>query len=290
MTLTADYQIEFNTIVMGSGTAYDIVAVVGAGFPAVRDSDIDRQDDHGSFVSRRELLQERTLNIEIDIIGADPGDLWSKVNILKRAFVPSDTIRVLSIRMGATGWGATYGEDVSFYGFSRQFTMNLGDSANYNTTKAYIQFVCPDPRAYALAESNATITTGTAGLGWRFPWTFLWTFGLVAPAIGNVVNTGYFDTPPRFRFNGPTQNPRVSNVNTGEFMEFDLDIITGDYLEVDMRAKTVLLNGTGNRYSYRKFGSSWFPLRPGSNAIQYSNTYGAGTPGTLQVFWRSASL
>src|SRR5690349_19563639 len=98
MTITQDYQMEFNTLLLGAETPYDIVALLGAGIPPIRAIDIARPDDHGSFPTRRELMQSRTLNIEIDVIGTEITDLYTKVNALKAAFAPYDGVRPLDMR------------------------------------------------------------------------------------------------------------------------------------------------------------------------------------------------
>jgi hypothetical protein len=88
-----------------------------------------------------------------------------------------------------------------------------------------------------------------------------------------------------YTITGPATNPRISNLETEEFIEIDEDIIADEFLVLNVRDRTALLNGTGNRYNLRKFGSMWFPLRPGSNILQYSLAAGDGQ---LEVRWRDA--
>ena len=285
MTITQDYQMEYNGLLMGNDTPYDLVGIIGLGQPAVRELDVDRQDDHGSYPSRRELLQMRTINIEIDVIAADIEDLFNKTSALKRAIVVNNGIRRLDFRIAASGLGAGYGDVVSVYGYVRQVTANIGEQANYSTNKVYIQIRCPDPRVYGLTLQSTEVDVASIAGGWSFPWTFPWTFGTVESGTVIIDNQGNFDTPPVVVFNGPIVNPRISSVNLGRFLGFELSIATGDYLEVNFRDKTALLNGTASRYNNRVFGSSWFPLVPGVNVLQYSAASGSGQ---AEILWQNA--
>lgn len=285
--LTADYQIEYNGLVLGAGTNYDIVGIIGFGTPPVRSVDVSRQDDHGSYPSRRELMSSRTINMEIDVIATDISDLHTKINILKRAFAVSDSIRAAAFRIAASGWGAAYGSDVITFGYVRQLTMNIGETVNYNTVKCYIQFECPDPRVYGETEQTASVSPGSATGGWTFPWTFPWTFGSVTSAIATVTNNGFMDTFLTAQFNGPSVSPRIENLNTGEYMQIDLTIDSGDYLLVSFQNRTALLNGTADRYNQRRAGSTWFPIRPGVSPLQYSIASGSGS---VDLRWRDAYL
>jgi len=286
--ITSDYQIQFNNLLIGSGTPYDIVALLGTGFPVIRAADIDRQGDHGAFVSRKELMGPRTINIEVDVCATDIDDLWDKVNTLKRAFAYGDRVRELTLRFEAAGWGAISSEPITAFGFVRQLTMNLGEGINYNTQKCYIQFFCPDPRMYS--ATPMTIVVGPQSIigGWTFPWTFPWTFSSVESGIIDAFNTGFVSTPIIVKFNGPSVNPTLMHGDTGRTMSYAIELPTvDDYLLVDGYAKAVLFNGTASRPDTRVQGSKWIELGPGSNVLQYSHALGTGN---AEVTWRSASI
>lgn len=286
--LTQDYQIEWNGLLMGTGTAYDIVAILGAGIPAVRSTDVNRLDDHGTYPARRELLSARTFNFEVDICGTDVGDLFSKVSAFKAACLPSEDVHPLSLRIAGAGWGLTATDTTVVYGFARQMTANIGSLANANIQKAYLQIEVNDPRIYSETEYTTTVNASVvSGAGWEFPWTFPWTFGSSSGGTTSVTNDGNMDTPPTMIVHGPATSPRILNLDTGEFVQINYTIDAADYLELNFRDKTALLNGVADRYNFRKFGGTWFPLRPGVNAIQYS--LAAGT-GALDIKWRNAWL
>lgn len=286
--LLQDYQIQWNGLLMGTGTAFDLVGINGAGIPSVRSNDINRLDDHGTFPARRELLNGRTFNFEVDIVATDIADLHSKVNAFRSACIPSEAIRELFIRIAGTGWGESSDDTVIAYGFARQMTANIGALSNANIQKAYLQIEVPDPRMYSeLENSEAVGPTVVGGGGWTFPWTFPWTFGTSSGGTVSITNTGPFTTPPTMIVNGPATNPRIQNLDTGEFIQLDFAILTGETLVLNFRDQTALLNGTTDRWNFRKFGSTWFPLRPGLNPFQY--TLAAGN-GQLEIRWRNAWL
>ena len=55
-------------------------------------------------------------------------------------------------------------------------------------------------------------------------------------------------------------------------LAFNITLSAGQYLEVDTRERTVLLNGNPNqpRYSTLDFSvSEWFTLAPGTNFVKY---------------------
>lgn len=286
-TLTQDYQMEWNGLLLGTDTPYDIVAIIGAGIPSVRSNDVSRLDDHGTWPGRRELLDGRTMNLEIDIIGTGVVDLHEKVSAFKAACLPSEVIRPLYMRVAGAGWGEAYDSTSVVYGFARQLTANTGMLANANSQKAYLQIEIPDPRVYSEEEFSEVLTPGTLSGGWTFPWTFPWTFGTISSGSVDVINTGAFDTPPVVVINGPATSPRVQNLTTGEFMQLDFEVMSGETLTLNFRDKTALLNGIANRWNYRRYGSTWFPLRPGSNPIQYTLAAGSGS---LTIYWRNAWL
>lgn len=78
---------------------------------------------------------------------------------------------------------------------------------------------------------------------------------------------------PILRLYGPCTDPRIENYTDGEkTLNFNISLGTGDYLEVDVRERTVYLNGNPrqSRYSTLEFAESeWWSLVPGDNQVRY---------------------
>ena len=88
--------------------------------------------------------------------------------------------------------------------------------------------------------------------------------------------------------------PRLENATTGKALEFDAaySLLTGEYLVVDFKEGTVLLNGdtANSRYDQLDFSvSEWFELIPGETNLRlYPLTQSA--PASALIEFRSAYL
>lgn len=81
----------------------------------------------------------------------------------------------------------------------------------------------------------------------------------------DVVNTGTAPAPVIARFDGPVSGPTV-RLSDGQWLSFDLDVLAGQSLVVDLDARTVLLNGVSRRGTLR---GRWLVLAPGSNTLTF---------------------
>lgn len=158
------------------------------------------------------------------------------------------------------------------------------------------QFFCEDPRAFSQTQ---TTTTGAAlsssGGGKTYPFVYPRLYTATGGGTCSPVNAGTDDTPPIFRIYGYAVNPQIVNLTTQERIVLGsasslATISSGDYLEIDVAARTLRLNGstTGDRASFLdSAGSTWFELAPGTNYLQLIATdYDAGA--RLDVLARDA--
>jgi hypothetical protein len=102
-----------------------------------------------------------------------------------------------------------------------------------------------------------------------------------------VDNAGCRDTYLRVRIDGPVQNPILVNMTTFERLELNLTLGPSDWLDIDFRTGTVLLNGAVSRYYAVTRESSWFSVGPGTTFINFL-ARGEVTPALLTAWWRSA--
>jgi hypothetical protein len=71
---------------------------------------------------------------------------------------------------------------------------------------------------------------------------------------------------------GPCTNPRFENLTTGQQLRFVTTLTAGQFLEINVRDRTVRLNGlvAQNRYNTLDFATSqWFDLPPGESLLRY---------------------
>jgi len=110
-------------------------------------------------------------------------------------------------------------------------------------------------------------------------------------AAATVTNIGRRPAWPVIRFYGPATGPLViRNATLNRDLILDYSLNAGEYLAVSTapNRRTVLLNGTVNRYGALRFASSkWWYLRPGPNDVRVgAQAFSAGAH--VEVDYRHA--
>lgn len=166
------------------------------------------------------------------------------------------------------------------------------------------QWVCPSGLIESYELRSETIYPGAGGVdGIEFGTTIEFgptvEFPFVEPPGTTIItNAGDRNAFPVIRAFGPfgdEGNPadetEIGNVTTGKTLVFaGLGISAGDYLEIDFRHKTILVNSlaTQSRYQYLTFpDSSWWTLAPGENEVSFRPDTFSGNA-QMTVFWRDA--
>ncbi len=146
-----------------------------------------------------------------------------------------------------------------------------GDPLKYSVDPIY------QPPSGSVTNVPVVITAGTSSVGRAYPRHYdtasdnLREYGVPgAPNAVQAINFGDYETPPVFRIYGPADNPRIEIVETGMWMEFIIKLQAGEYLEVDVKEKTVLLNGAVSRRGAMSFMSHWIHIQPGVNSIRFT--------------------
>lgn len=166
------------------------------------------------------------------------------------------------------------------------------------------QWVCPSGLIESAELHQATILPGAGGVdGIEFASTV--EFGptvefpfVEPPGTVQVVNAGDRNAFPVIRAFGPfgdegnaSDETQIGNFTTGRTLVFaGLGISAGDYLEIDFRNRTILVNSlsTQSRYQYLSFPeSAWWSLQSGVNEVSFRPDTFSGNS-QMQVFWRDA--
>ncbi len=278
----SDYQLTIGTLTLGAGTDYQLRSgVEGLGLPDLRTSDTPRPQDHGLFWGS-DYFGKRTLILDVTILGDDPGDAAAKMDALAAVWQPpAGSEATVPLTVDLPGQVAR-----TLDGRPRRAAYNL-DNLKAGIIVATLQYEAADPRLYS-AETVASTAAATTG-GGR---TYNRVYPLVYAAGGTggtllVTNLGNFPSRPVLRVNGPSTTPRIENITAGRFLAANVAVAAGEYLEFDLDAHTVMLNGTASRYGSLVSGSSWWELAPGDNSIKFTS---ADSAGTLDVHFRSAWL
>lgn len=155
--------------------------------------------------------------------------------------------------------------------------------------EATIEFVATDPRIYDATLTQFTQAVAVAGSGRTYNRTYNMTYGAVAGSSGTfaVTNAGTFPTRGTVRITGPVDTPRFEAIDQGKVIQLAISLTAGDYIDIDMAAKSITLNGTASRYSTMTTNSAWFEILPGVNNLRYAaDTTSVGS--ALELSFRSA--
>lgn len=275
MSLTQDYQLQLNNLLMGSGTSYLIAAADGLrGVAPTRAADTQVIGRSGVIVGL-DLLDARTIELEVLIIGTSASDLETKVTALVTAAKPGVTHQ-LTYRAGGNVQRST---SVRVRQVSSPF--EVSDQAG-RMARVSLQLLAPDPRWFAAEQSLTTAVTASLG-GRTYPLTYPRVYTAGAPL--SVVNSGNADADWTATLTGPLNSASILLVETGQMLTYNGAIPSGSSVVLSPQSRTVTLNGV-SAFQNLDVTSEWFQLAPGTSTMRL---LGSGT-GTLTISWRSAWL
>lgn len=281
--VTGDWRAEFRGLALGDGSPYELVAISGLlDLPEVRSSDRTLLRRHG-LLPGDDFLGGRSVALTLEVQADDAGALGAALDDLLEAFRvgPGEEPFVFQFP-GVAGGGKRL-----VYARTRKRSAPLDLSFLYGRARVEVELFATDPRLYGFVEHSGTSPLPTAGGGVSFPMTYPVSFGALSTG-GTIVatNAGTFPTSPFFRIDGPVTDPRIENLTTGESLVLDISVGAGEFLTIDVEARTVLLGGKASRYSSLESSSTWWDLEPGRNEV----TFRAATPtsASLSMTWRSA--
>lgn len=278
----------YSGLTMGAGTAYSISSIAGLlDLPEVRSADRVRLRRHGALAGD-DFAGVREIEIELVLVGdgLDDTSFAAALDALLAATRIGRAELPLTFRIP----GVAGGGDRLVYARPRKRELLLDpERMAARVPEIVLQLVATDPRLYDATEGTGLSTLPTAGGGLEFPLDFDLTFGAVSTG-GTItaVNVGTFPTSPTFRIDGPITNPRIENVTAGKTLALNITLLTGEWLDIDTEARTILLGGTASRYSSLAVGSEWWDLEPGTSEVTFRAT--TPTAATLSMTWRSAWL
>jgi len=146
-------------------------------------------------------------------------------------------------------------------------------------------FLCNDPRKFSgLVTQSTGLPSSTGGLTWPITFPVTWT-GVTTSGILSIPNNGNTIAPVKLRISGPVQGPIVTHIGSGLQLVFSSSLIlaSGEWVDVDMEAKTVLAQGQATRNGYI-LSRGWFGADPGSNQYGFQAlTFNAGAQLTVTV-------
>lgn len=166
------------------------------------------------------------------------------------------------------------------------------EAESYATSQAQMLFRVPDGKSYSdqlhvrAANAAGDVPGREYDLSFDRSYPFSGGLGLV-----ECVNAGTTVTDPVLRMFGPCESPRVEHVASGRRLTLEgFAVSDGDYVELDVSARTARLNGLASQNLYDALTEArWFSLEPGENQLRFfPETASAGSQ--LQARWRDAFI
>lgn len=122
--------------------------------------------------------------------------------------------------------------------FSNGMKMPAQDRRAGIFQKVAIVLKADDPTFYDPVVESLSFALGGGGGAWEFPWVVPWTVG--ASSIDQSINLEYDGDVSTFpniiRITGPITDAIITNMSTGEKLDFDgVTIAGGDYYDIDLR-------------------------------------------------------
>lgn len=271
-------QAEIDGLLLGKTTAYTIRRWRGFGIDTVRSFDRENQATDGGY-GGRDLLPIKRLAIDLIGEGVSP-------DALAELMVPHESDDDFQwLRFRWKGMTDTRRIKVRPHAFDPETIEPYG----ITTWEGSPEWRAVDPRFYADDETVVNLAQAESSGGWEFPWVFPWTFGSGGAGIAQVDNQGKADSFMVATITGPCGGPRLEHLGLG--LEVDMQGLTlasGETVTVDFQARSVLLNGTSDRYNTLTSVSRFFPLQPGTNEIRFATATGSGA--SAEIRFRSAWL
>lgn len=283
--ITSEWQLEYNGLLLGEGTDYDLVLIEGLiDAPPVRTADLVVFGRNGVMTTPA-FLDGRTVRLTVDLWCEDAATFSERMEAFLAAFSPTaNEPMVLNIP------GLPDGGRVQVTCVPRRRSSPIDLDYLYRIPTVVVEMFAADPLIYSTTLSSGMTTLEVAtvsGLTWPLSWPLSWGGSTQSGTI-NATNNGNTATPVVIRIDGPVTDPTIENVTTGSELSLSITVETGDFLLIDSGQRSVLLNGTASRYSTLDPGSTWFDLEPGLNTIRFAGA--SSTAGTLSITWRSAWL
>jgi len=253
------------------GTTREIVLrppVKGLAMAPIRTSSGNFSGRDGGYVSAQFFAPR-----EIVIDGVVSGLTCNEAFAVRCSMLDKLPIRQsLPLRVN-TDDGRSYAADVYLLDFQMDYS-----------TPRYAPFqmslLAPDPYFYDPGTSgdpnsgyiNQTVYKIIGG-GYINPYILpvIWDPGTTPTIINNPTDLYIY---PQIILNGQFTNPQILNVTTGQKVKLNVTTTSGDKIIIDMKERTVTLNG-GSILPFRTSDSSWWALVPGNNTIQLTSDSGA---------------
>ncbi|MFD4554406.1 hypothetical protein ACFWP5_08760 [Streptomyces sp. NPDC058469] len=257
----------------------------GLGFPDIRQVVYDKPGEDGQIVDA-ERYGGRILTLSGEVFGST-----------STSYIAARKALVYASRLQRDSLNLPVGTSLTFSTLDGATYFATGylkppfhcDGPLPNSCPFQISFLCPDPAIY----STTLLTTGQfsrpSGGGAVFPPPFPITFEGATGGVGYFTNTGSMDTWPLLYLRGVHTNPRIMAQERGVALQLNYTSLPTDTIIVDMKNRTIMLNGVTSLIDNKVAGTDFFSAVPDVNTFRLTSS-SAGDTGTAELTAYSAYL
>lgn len=274
------FTVKIGNVTLGEDTGYELeFPIVGLAKPDIRMAGSEYSGRDGGFVSAQ-YYARRQIVLNGFIIGLSCDDFETK---------KQDFLNELRIRTSLDIFITTFANR-NFYTSAYLMDVKM-DITSQTAGRFQVSLICEDPFLYDAGDgidpesgySLVPIYRSLSG-GYETPYELPveWEPGSEYTIVNN---NGDIIIYPQIVLTGTFTNPRIDNLTTGGYVAIDVVTGPGDVLIIDMKERTVTLNG-GSILPYRTETSSWWGLVVGQNKIAL-NTDSPDDTQQGMVRWRN---
>ena len=271
MTVSTNFQFQFNNLQFGAGTPFAVLDVDGLeSLPGLRVQDDNRGFNDGAF-SGRDFYEGRTIVMTIHTFAGNGNTAQTNFNLLQSALLPqAQGTQALQFLLSV-------GETPKTINARVRQNKTLID-VNYALGRIISQwsFYCPDPRYYD-ATSTLVGLSPQALAGRTYNKTFSYSFGAGSNQVQTyTTNAGRANAGGVITVTGPVTNPVIGSTTQNKYLTVNTTLASTDVLTLDLTNKTVTVTDvTGTTTNIRNLlsnGSSWFDVQPGLNGLYFTGS------------------
>lgn len=287
--LTEDFTIQFgdsgvvlNTEIVPGTPFVDLTKITGLDNAPVDSSDRQREGMDGGFVDS-EFESIRSIVLEGTVYGSEY-DVELYLDQLKSNYAPSRTSKPLYVMLPGVGQRVMFCKSMGC-------RYDIDQLRRVGSVNIQITLKAEDPTIHG-PEIIASAFLGTlAGYGRGYDKAYDYGYGGAGQRgpSASIDNVGNRPASAILRIYGPVTNPAIYHDQTDSAMSFNIVLEVGDVLDVDLRNRSVMLNGTANRRGSLLGRAPWFMLVPGINTFRFDGNQHVVDPATrLDIVTRPA--
>lgn len=251
--------VTIDTVTFNNGTSgYWIEGTQGLEVPPIRVASYNLAgQDYGQHVSA--FYGRRAFALDGTIVGTDASDFIAKRDALYAALNVTTGRKTITFTLAN---GRSVQIVAILIGYDGPPTAGQPTAGPFQA-----RFEAAFPYLLSSSSQLATLTLPLGG-GTAVPLLAV-PASLSASTGGSLTlsNAGNAPTLPTARISGPVTNPAIRNMTTGEELTFTLELLAGEYIDVDFLNHTVVDNTGRSRYDTKT--GDWWTLAPGSTTVRF---------------------